>query len=40
MLLAWVDSKVASWIPDVNGGVNSFHWGGAKVGHLVVRLGA
>jgi nitric oxide reductase large subunit len=24
----------------VNGGVNSFHWGGAKVGHLVVRLGA
>ena len=25
---------------DVNGGVISGHWGGAKVGHLVSRLGA
>jgi hypothetical protein len=24
----------------VNGGVKSCHWGGAKVGHLVPRLGA
>ena len=24
----------------VNGGVISGHWGGAKVGHLVSRLGA
>ena len=24
----------------VNGGVKTCHWGGAKVGHLVTRLGA
>jgi putative spermidine/putrescine transport system ATP-binding protein len=26
--------------PNVNGGVKTCHWGGAKVGHLEPRLGA
>jgi hypothetical protein len=33
-------SSLARGGANVNGCVNSFHWGGAKVGHLVVRLGA
>ena len=28
------------YLNDVNGGVETCHWGGAKVGHLELRLGA
>lgn len=31
---------MADYVMSVNGGVKVCHWGGAKVGHFVQRLGA
>ena len=35
-----IDKKYRNNSVDVNGGVKTCHWGGAKVGHCVPRLGA